>query len=723
MPRARSRRPDDLPEWGPRGEHRLLDHDLPRVDGPDKVTGRARYTHDVRLPGMLWGRVLCCPYPVAEPVLDAAAARAIPGVVAVLDMTGELEGATTARLGQVIAAVAAKTPEIAEDALRALNPRYVLGRWAVTQEQAAAEGAPVVNQRGNVSRPRVRAQPDEEGAVDRALAASDVVVEATYTVPVQVHACLETHGVVVDYRGDGEATVYASTQDTFSIPGDAAGLLDLPENKITSVVEHMGGGFGAKFGIDLPGNVACRLAKLAQAPVHLMFSRADEFLSAGNRSGARQSLKGGASKDGTFRALHSTIWKHGGVGGGAHPGQPYIYSVGASRTEMMSVFTHTDGNRAMRAPGHPQASFAIESMVDELAHAIGMDPLEFRKKNLRDPVWHRQLDRVAREIGWLEHPHRLGPPAELALPLIGIGFGISTWGGGGGDPCQVDVRIERDGSVGASCGTQDIGTGTRTYLAAIVAEELGLELGAVRATIGNSKLGFSVGSGGSVTTASLAPAVKDAAHRARLALLAHLSKVLGVELESLVLRDAALFSKGGAERKLTWKEACASLPVEGLAVRGTFQVHLQDSGVHGAQAAKVEVDPLTGETRVLKMVCVQDCGLVMNRLALRSQINGGMIQGLSYGLWEERVIDPDLGLQLNANFEEYKIAGTLDVPEMLAIPDDEDERNAVIGMGEPPVIPGQSAVVNAIFNACGVRIRDLPATRDKIVQGLADRRG
>ncbi len=701
--------------WGPREDMRLLNADVPRVDGPLKVSGRARYTHDIRLPGMLWGKILCCPYPVAKPTLDFDRAQAVPGVRVVLPIEDGLRDGWTRRLGTPIAAVAADTPEAADDALAALNARYEEGDWAVNYDQAVAPDAPKVHEEGNIRHLQVDG---DEAAAQGELDGCDAVVEAIYTLPVQFHACLETHGVVVDYRGEDEATIYASTQGTFTIAADAAQILGLPQNKVTVLVEHMGGGFGAKFGLDVPGRIACLLAKEARAPVHLMLSRADEFHTAGNRSGSTQYMKAGANADGKLKGLVARIWKFGGVNRGANPGQPYIYDVPTSYAEAMSILTHTDGSRAMRAPGHPQASFAIESVVDELAASLGLDPLEFRKKNLASPVYHRQLDRAAKEIGWAAHPNKLGPPAELPDRAVGIGFGVATWGAGGRPTCEVDVRIDQDGSVTSSVGTQDLGTGTRTYVASIVAEELGLPVSAVEPRIGDSRLGASVASGGSVTTPSLAPAVKDAAHKAREALFAELAELLGSNPRNLRAKDGVVFDVEESDKRMNWKEACACLAPAGIEARGTFQRGLAGNGVHGAQAAKVEVDTVTGELRVLKMVCVQDIGLPLNRLATRSQMNGGVIQALSYGLFEERVIDPWLGLGLNNGFEEYRIAGTKDIPEIVSIIDDEDRRDQVLGVGEPVVIPGQSAIANALFNACGVRIRDLPLTRDKIINGL-----
>jgi len=699
--------------WGPRDEHAILNHDMKRVDGPVKVTGAARYSHDVRLPGMLYARTLCCPVPAAKVTVDLSGVD-VPGVHVAIPLTdGMREGNETRWLGQPIAAVAAETPERAEDALRQIKYTTEAVGWAVTRDQSVADDAPELSTNGNVQRER---EQGDRAAVDAALESAAAVVEATYTLPVQHHVSLETHGVVVDYSGGESATVYASTQGTHGVSGEAAEVLSVERAEVRTIVEHMGGGFGAKFGLDLPGMIACKLAVEAKRPIHLLFTRPDEFLAAGNRSGSVQRLKGGMSTDGTLVALDADVDRLGGMGFGSYPGQPYIYTAGEAHSTVRSVLTSTDGSRAMRAPGHPQASFGIESLIDELAASLSLDPLMVRKKNLDDPVYHRQLDRVAAEIGWGDHPNKNGPPQTVPELGVGIGFGVATWGGGGRRACQVDVRIEPDGSVTASCGTQDLGTGTRTYLAAIVAEELGLRTEQVKPRIGDSFLGMSVGSGGSTTTGSLAPAVKVAAYKARQALAERLAPELGGDAGALRFEGGNVVSSDGAQ--IAWADACALLGATPIEVRGEWQQSLQTSGVHGAQAAKVEVDTLTGDVRLLKMVAIQDCGLPLNRTAVRSQINGGLVESLSYGLFEERIIDPWLGVPLNATLSDYKIAGSADIPEMVAIIDDDDRREQAIGMAEPTVIPGQSAIANAIFNACGVRLRDLPFTNAKILDAL-----
>lgn len=704
----------DESSWGERSAHTLLNKDIPRVDGPAKVSGRAQYTHDVRLPNMVYARFLCCPRPRARVTLDLAPALATPGVVdamEVLDESGE-----TRFLGQPVAAVVGETPDAAEDGLRAVRATWEELDWNVAREQVLEGDSATVREEGDVREGRGRT----EGDAEQGFAESDVVVEGTFTIPIQHHVSLETHGHVVDYMGEEEgAVVYGSTQATFALL-DAADPLGLPEEKVEGTVQHMGGGFGSKFSMGIEGRVACQLARRVGRPVHFMLTRPDEFLMAGNRSGNVATIRAGATRDGKMTAIHARADLLGGLSRGSYPGQPYIYSVPNVDYGRRSVHTNLDGNRAMRAPGHPQASFGIEAIVDMLAYGIGMDLLQFRILNLEDEAWHRQLGRCAEEIGWHDHPNRTAPgSADVADGEFreGIGFGVSVWGGGGRPSCQTEVRIGRDGGVIAEVGTQDLGTGSRTLVAAIVAEELGLPIEAVSARIGRTVYGRANGSGGSVTTACLAPSVKEAAHVAREKLLAHLAPIMDYPVEELRLDSGGVTTASGSPR-MSWDQVCFALPAEGITGNGEFAKHLAANGVHGAQAARVRVDLLTGRVEVLKMVCVQDVGLPLNRLALRSQINGGMVQGLSYGLLEERVVDPGLGLALNANLEDYKVAGSLEMPELVSIIDDDDTREQVVGVGEPPAIPGHSAIANAIHNACGVRLYQMPMTPDRVLDAL-----
>lgn len=705
----------DPAAWGPREAHTVLHHDTPRRSGPEKVSGAALYSMDRRPKNLAYGRLVCVDVPRATVSVDLAPALALPGVLGgVVLREGE-----TRYLGQAVAAVAAETPELAEDAARAVALEVEELAWAVTPEDALADGAPEVRRKGNAG--RVRETGDAE-ATEAALARSEFTLEAEYRVPVQHHMCLEPHGVVCDYDGGDSATVYASTQVAFGIPGAAADALDLDEDAVRCIVHHMGGGFGSKFSLDPPGRAACLLAREIGRPVHLFNDRHQEFQHAGNRSGSIQRVRAGATSSGELLAFDFEIQKLGGVGGGAGGPKPFHYQPEAHHFNEGSVYTHTDSSRAMRAPGHPQIAFVTESVMDELAYGLGLDLLEFRKRNLPGEVWERQLERVAREIGWYEHPHRTAPGTGDGWTAEGIGFGISAWGGGGHGGAECTVRIAQGGHVTSSMGVQDLGTGVRTLVAMIAAEELGLPADAVEPRIGDTDLPPGVGSGGSVTTGSISPAVKVAAHEARERFAEHLAPLLECPAERVRFEGGRVFDANDASRGLGWKEACATLPAAGLTGHGAWREDLQGSGVHGAQAARVRVDLMTGHVQVMKMVCCQDSGLVLNPLTWRSQVNGAMIQGLGQALLEERVLDADLGLSLNAQLQDYKIPGCLEIPELVALIDEEDTREFPIGVGEPPVIPGPGAIANAVQNACGARVRSLPITADKVLSALAELR-
>jgi xanthine dehydrogenase YagR molybdenum-binding subunit len=344
-----------------------------------------------------------------------------------------------------------------------------------------------------------------------------------------------------------------------------------------------------------------------------------------------------------------------------------------------------------------------------------MDPVEFRKKNLRDEVYHRQLDRAAREIGWSRRNPIAGGNAGPFKR--GLGCAVGTWGGGGNDQCKVAVTISRDGAVDVAVGTQDLGTGTRTYTRAIVAEELGLTIKDVKERIGNSKLGAANPSGGSTTAPSLSPSVKDAAIKARLMMAERVAPLLDNPKPEEVVFSAGNVSANG--KSLSWQQATASLPAAGITSHGEWRADLQSRGVHGVCFAEVEVDVETGHVKPIKMVHIQDGGLPLNRLTMESQINGGMIQSLGMALWEGRVMDAHLGMMLNPGFGDYKLPGSLEMPEMVPLIDDDDKREAVIGIAEGCIIPAVGALVNAVFNACGVRVRELPVTPDRILMGLS----
>ncbi|HEV2473591.1 MAG TPA: xanthine dehydrogenase family protein molybdopterin-binding subunit, partial [Chthonomonadales bacterium] len=608
--------------------------------------------------------------------------------------------------------------------VRAIRVVYKPLPHVVTPEQALKPDAPRVYRGKDAADLQGNVRPGEthgdKAAAEAALKKCPVTAEGEFRNSFQHHVCLETHGAVVDYRGGDTATVYASTQGTFTIPADAAQALGLKgAGAVTSVVEYMGGGFGSKFGLDVGASIACSLSKEARTPVRLMLSRSEEYMMAGNRSGFWIHVRAGADGDGKLRSMIARQYRLGGLAEGSQAALPYIYDSETSYSEIAAIHTNQDASCAFRAPGHPQASFPMESIMDDLAAKLQMDPVEFRKKNTSDAAYHRQLDAGARAIGWERRPRIPGGSAGYGLERAlrrGFGCGCATWGGGGGPECEVQVSISPSGEVVVQVGTQDLGTGTRTYTTAIVAEELGLPVWAVQARIGRSTYGAANSSGGSTTAASLAPAVKSAAYNARKQLFAAVAVALHVSPDELVAAGRRIAPKG--KRGLAWKQACATLGSKSITGNGEWIAELAGDGVHGVHFAEVEVDIGTGKVRVLKLVGIQDCGLCLNRLAAESQINGGMIQGLGYALYEQHWVDASTGLMLNATMDEYKLPGCLEMPELVPIVDDGDTRNVVIGLAEPGTIPTAGAIGNAVFNATAVRVTSLPITPDKVLAGL-----
>ncbi len=705
-----------MASWGEASESRLIGKRVPRLSGKDKVTGKAKYTFDINRPGMLYGRILRSEVARANVVaLDLSDAEAMPGVKAVLPL---IEAGRQIRYqGQEIAAVAAEADDIARDAIRSIHVELEELPFVVTEEDAMAENAPQIRDdwAGNQSNPNVR----EEGDINAGFEQAAVEVEATYHTPVQTHVCLETHGHVAEWEDDENLTVWASTQGVFGVRNDLAGSFDLPANQVRVITEHMGGGFGSKFGPGVEGRTAADLARMTGRPVKLMLTRKAEHLVAGNRPSMTQHVRAGATSDGRIIAYDMKGYGTGGISSGAGFQAPYVYHVPNARAERRNVAVNVGNQRAMRAPGHPQGAFAMDSLMDELAEKLGMNPLEFRRINDPNEIRQAQYTLGAQEIGW--HRRNSVPGSGTGVKKRGMGVGSGQWGGGGGGGTQARVTINADGTVEAVTGTQDIGTGIRTAIAIIVAEELGLNPTDIMVKVGDSEPGLpSGGSGGSQTTASVAPVIKTAAAAAKQKLFERVAPQLEASVEDLRVGNRTIYVVSDRTKTIKWELATGQLGMESISEGGTWDRELRQGGVAGTQFAEVEVDTETGAISVIKIVAVQDCGLAINRLTTESQINGGVIMGLGQALLEERFMDAQTGRMLNANLEDYKVPGTFEIPEIKSIVFDTHRK--VTGVGEPPCIPTLGAIANAVYNAIGVRIRELPITPDKILTALAEKK-
>jgi xanthine dehydrogenase YagR molybdenum-binding subunit len=731
----------DIKPWDLDSQLRVVKGRQTRLEGPQKVTGRAKYTFDVSLPGMLWGRMVGASVPAAEIVkIDTSRAEALTGVKAVWTT----ESRTVRFAGQDVAAVAAVSPEVAEDAARLIQVTYDERPYVTDIEKAMETDAPLVYEpdqvpgskdiprKGNILGPQSPRRGGARGDIEKGFAEAVVTVEPTYVVPVHTHSPLESHGVVALWEGD-QLTVYASTQGIFTVRDGMAEALGIDRKNVRVITEHMGGGFGSKLAPSATGTafavVACRLAKKAGAPVKLMLDRKQEHLCTGNAPSAVMTVRLGARRDGTLTAVHYRSFGSAGIAGGAGTGGPaggLYQNCPNLKIEEHDVFTNAGPAAPLRAPGHPQGAFALESAVDELAHKLGLDPLEVRKKNESSPVRLMQYDIGAKAIGW-ERRHK--KPGEAAGPRKrGLGMANGNWyviarGSGVG----AEVKVHRDGSVELFSGAQDIGTGFRTAMTMVAAEELGLRVRDIQTHVGDTRFPEGPGSGGSNTTNSVAPVVRLAAHDAREKVFELAAGLLKVKREELQAGEGRIFVAAAPSRAVTFKEAAAKMPGEVIAcvAERKKQYETFRGDLAGTQFAEVEVDTDTGEVRVIKMVSVNDCGFPVNALTAESQVIGAMIQGASWALLENRILDRNVGTMVNPNLESYKILAPKDMFEAVSILTplaNAGNNTSTAGLGEPPLVPSLAAIANAVFNATGARVRTLPITPDRMLAALSEER-
>lgn len=720
-------------------KRRLIGTKVPRVDGPDKATGRAKYSYDINRPGMLHARILRCPHAHAKlKKIDLSAAEKMPGVKAthlIARVGQELYYA-----GDEIVGLAADTEEHALDALRAITVEYEVLDFLVTEEDAFKQNkktvSPIAGNRDNVR----RATESRAGNVEDAFAKADAVVEGEYGLPVIAHQCLESHGLVAEWDSDGGLTVWCSTQAVDGTAKDlaryfSAQRINLPANKVKCITHYMGGGFGSKFGPDVQGIVAAELARKAKAPVKLMLDREEEVVVAGNRPSTYGKVKIAGMKDGTITAFQ--IESHGtpGVGNIVSVQVPYVFPIANVQRKHTVVRLNTAQQRAMRAPGHPQSCFLTDCPLDDLAAKLGLDPMQVRLKNLppndpaavrraptsynalRNTIYKKEIEIAARLAEWDNKWHPPGKGPDKGPIKHGIGMALHTWGGQGIPPNDVTVTISSDGSVLVQSSTQDLGTGERTALPVVVAEVLGLEVADIDSRIGESPFGRSTGSGGSTTCPSTTPAALNAAIAARDALFEKIAPRLKVEAKDLSILPGKIVDRS-TQKSWSWKEACGKLGMDVIKGQGEWTEGLSNFGVGGVQIAEVLVDTETGVVRCTKIVAVQDCGMIINKLGCESQVAGGVIMGLNYALFEERIMDRHTGRQVNPDMEFYKLGGIQDMPRIIIHMLDMPERG-VIGIGEPPTISTAAAIGNAIHNAIGVRVPFTPFTPDRVLAALA----
>jgi xanthine dehydrogenase YagR molybdenum-binding subunit len=711
----------------PAGPRETVGQPVPRVDGHERARGQAIYTADLALPGMLHAAVLRSPFARARVnKLDLARAREagwVRGVIGpddcdVLTLEPGYHGAP-------VAAVAADTPREARAALELIDVEWEELEPLIDPEDAVKKGA-------------LHEEPRryERGDANAGFAEADAVVEAEYRTQTVLHNALETHQSVCRWEGD-TLEVYISTQFIWGIRDEVSEKLGLPPDRVRVICNFMGGGFGAK---NSPGDytfIAIALASQTGRPVRCALTRREENLAAGNRNATIQRLRAAARSDGTLTALEGEFVNAVGWDGWSGPTygpMEMLYACENVRTLTYGAKLNTPPNAAFRAPGFVEGTFGLECLLDELAARLELDPLELRTRNHADndlvdgrPFSSKNLLECYRRA----EPHwarRDEVRARSEGPVRrGVGLASQIWYGGGGPPSYAWVRVGSDGRATVITAMQDIGTGTRTAMAQIAAEELGLPLERVRVELGDSARGpYASISAGSSTTPSMGPAVRAAAADAARQILEIAAQRHHLEERVLSLRDGRIVSADGSSWPL--EEVTGLLEdaqILGKGARGPNPTGMRVL-TFGIQVAEVAVDVETGEVRVERIAAIHDVGRVINPLGARSQVEGGIIQGVGHTLSEERLLDPASGGILTQTLDAYKLPTIADVPEivvdLLDIPDEHLTNLGSKGLGEPPIVPTAAAIANAIRDATGADVRSLPISREEMLRALREAR-
>ncbi len=742
-----------------------------RGDGQAKATGQARYTADLAFPGLAHARLLLAGRAHARIVrLDTTRARALPGVLAVLtqdDVPKRRYGSFDLVLdrtlfardrvrfeGEVVAAVAALTPELAAAAIAAIEVEYEDLPPILDVEIALESGSPLVHPEIDSYRHDPNLAPTGnvagrstivKGDATVALAAAPVVIRERYVADMAHPVPIEPHTVTADWAGD-RVTIYSSTQVPFAARAKTAEVLEIPEHRIRVVVTHLGGGFGGKCDFHFEGHVAA-LARAARRPVRLVLSRREEFIAPDKVTHAMVvDLETGLAEDGTILARKARVLLDCGAYASDTPtiGQVAAmmiagpYRIADVDIEALSVYTNRTPSGSVRAPSGPQACWAVEQHHDVLAARVGLDPVAFRRKNLvhdgdEGPTRQRHegdgaIDTLERAVERIAADGALGPNEAIGV--------ASGWWFSAPGPSGAFVRIESDGSGRIVTGAQENGTGAVMALPILAAEELGMRPEEFAITYQDTDTGpYDGGSSGSQTTFNNGRAVVEAARDVKRQLLELAAVALEASVADLELRDGHASVVGSPDRRVSIAELATTahsgalllargsgVPPEApehdaSACVGRLGFESFASPTFFCHAVRIRLDPETGIVRVLKVVAATDVGRVLNRIGALGQLTGGVVMALGNATTEGTVYGAD-GRQRNASLLDYKLLTTADGPEIEAIfvehPASNGGPRGSKGVGEPPIVPTAAAVANAIAIAAGVRVRRLPMTPERV---------
>ena len=739
----------------------VIGQSVPRRDLTGKLTGDAKYAADVQLPGMLVGKILRSPHAHATVVaVDTSAASELPGVHAIVTPFEVPDGNiapdvpildTEVRfVGDEVAAVAADNEFIAQHALELIDVDYAPLPFVTDPRAAIEPGAPPVHAGGNL----VGGEPIvlERGNVEEGFAEADIILEDSFSTPAHSGAALEPRVAVVSWDGD-DLTVWKSSRGVHQDQLLLSLALGIPRDSVRVIGGAMGAGYGNKDETRL-SVITAVLAQRAGRPVKIETTREEEIVAGRHRHGTFTTLKMGVKSDGTVTAVHAeTIMDTGaylssgpGVVRRAGQGALYLYRCPNVRYDGYLTYTNTPSGGSYRALGAPQGHFALELIADRAAKAVGMDPVEFRLKNHVGPEGQpgerttpaneiidtqpleggipfssnglrECIERGAEAFGWSDY----SPSSEENLKR-GKGMAILIYRGGPGGRSIARMRFKRDGTFTMVSGVMDVGEGSSTVLPQIAAEALGVDYDQVAETLGDSAITpDSPITAGSTVTFSAGLAVKQAAEDLRSRLLSCASDVLDLPQSDLELDTSGIVSQSG--RSLSFAdlaERTGSVEVEASVSPGSTDFIVNSFGAHFAE---VEVDTDTGAVRVLRYVAAHDSGRILNPRLAVNQVEGGVSQMLGFTLTEQMLTDPGHGATLNASFLEHKSPTILEYPDIEVIFADVIDPIGPYGakaLGEPPSVGVAPAVVNAIRDATGVEVLDLPATPDRILNLLAE---
>ena len=747
------------------GQYKVIGTRPIRHDGTDKVTGRAVYGGDVRLPGMLYGQVLRSPHAHARiKHIDTSQAEALEGVRAVLTAAADLPptdrdeiidlGEGPARLkfmrdnvlasdrvlyrGHALAAVAATNSHIAEEALSLIQVEYEVLPPVVNVLDAMKDDAPLLHEdqttqvggedtgkKSNVATHLHHRLGDKE----KGFAEADVVVEREFHTATVHQGYIEPHNATAVWNPDGHLTVWTSTQGSFAAQKQIGAILEHPISRIKVVPQEIGGGFGGKIPVYLEP-LAALLSRKTGHPVKLIMTRADIFEGTGPTPGSYVRVKMGADRSGRLLAAEAYL----AFEAGAYPGSAMAagvmcvfscYDIPNGQIDGYDVVVNKPRSFAYRAPCSTQVALATETVMDEIARRVNMDPLELRLKNAAREGTRRVDGVVYPRIGCRETLEAIQNSEHYQTPLKGPnrgrGVAIGYWFNVG-LKSAVTASVNLDGTVNLMEGSPDIG-GTRTSIAMQFAEVLGLPAEDVNPQVGDtSQIGYTDVTGGSRVTFATGWAAYEAAQDVKQQMIERAALLWEVEKDDVEFADGSFSHKSDADRKISFKELAQRRDETGSPVVGRATVDVA-TGVGGSFAANivdVEVDPETGKVKVLRFTVAQDAGKAIHPSYVEGQMQGGSVQGIGWGLNEEYFYD-DQGVMTNSTFLDYRIPTTLDLPMIETIIVEVPNSGhpfGVRGVGEASIAPPPAALANALYNAVGVVLPELPMKPDRIVAAL-----